>query len=155
MLGVIYVEAPRDRPENSYDTPSVFLAGGITGCEDWQAHVRRRMADDRVVLLNPRRADFDVTRGDSAAQQIAWEWRHLHDPRTTATLFWFAPDAVQPIALFELGGALAGRRRIVVGTHPSYPRRLDVVLQAGHFDPDLVVHDDLDDVITATREAVR
>ena len=153
------MEAPNARPEHSYGRPAVFLAGGITGCEDWQRDVCERMADDRVVLLNPRRADFDVSRGDSAAQQIAWEWRHLHDPRTTVTTFWFPPspasDTVQPIALFELGGALAEGRRIVVGAHPTYPRRADVVLQASHFDPGLIIHADLDDVIRATREAIR
>ena len=154
---MIYVEAPDARPEHSYDRPAVFLAGGITGCEDWQGYVCERMGDDRVVLLNPRRRGFDVARGDSAAQQIEWEWRHLHDPRTTTTMFWFPPsgDTVQPIALFELGGALAGRRRIVVGAHPGYPRRADVVLQVPLFDPDLVVHDDLDDLIAATRESLR
>jgi hypothetical protein len=148
---VIYLEAPDDRPGHGDDRPSVFLAGGITGCADWQAHVCAQMAQDRVLLLNPRRADFDIAQGDSAAQQIAWEWRHLHDPRTTVTLFWFACETVQPIALFELGDALASRRRIVVGTHPAYPRRADVVLQASHFDPDLIVHDDLDAVVDATR----
>ena len=154
---MIHVEAPNPRPEHSYDRPAVFLAGGITGCEDWQGHVRERMAADRVVLLNPRRAGFDVSRGDSAAQQVEWEWRYLHDPGTTVTMFWFpaASGTVQPIALFELGGALAEGRRIVVGAHPDYPRRADVVLQVPHFDPDLTVHDDLDDVIAAPRAAIR
>ena len=155
---MIYVEAPNVRPVHSYDHPAVFLAGGITGCHDWQASVRERMADDRVVLLNPRRADFVVSRGDSAAQQIEWEWRYLHDPGTSTTMFWFpaciASETVQPIALFELGCALGEQRRIVVGAHPGYPRRADIVLQAALFDATLIVFDHLDDVIDATREAI-
>lgn len=157
---MIYIEAPTERdavlPPGMDVGPVVFLAGGITGCEDWQTYVRQEMTDDPVVLLNPRRADFDVTRGDSAAQQVEWEWRHLHDPRTALTLFWF-PECdptvtVQPIALFELGGALTEKRRIVVGAHPDYPRRQDILLQSSHFAPDLVIQDDLDGLIGALRE---
>jgi hypothetical protein len=35
--------------------PAVFLAGGITGCPDWQAELVRMLADVPVALLNPRR----------------------------------------------------------------------------------------------------
>lgn len=38
--------------------PAVFLAGGITGCSDWQQEIVTRLHDLPVVLLNPRRAIF-------------------------------------------------------------------------------------------------
>jgi len=34
---------------------SVFLAGGITGCEDWQDEIVEMLKDTNFVLLNPRR----------------------------------------------------------------------------------------------------
>jgi hypothetical protein len=65
----------------------------------------------------------------SAAEgQIAWEYRHLR--RATAVLFWFPPETLCPIALFELGGrTLVPGQPLFVGTDPAYQRRLDVEVQ--------------------------
>jgi hypothetical protein len=94
-----YVEAPTE-----YDGPgpSLFLAGGISGTHDWQAEVVERLADLPLVLLNPRRRNFPMDGPSAAEGQIAWEFRHLR--RATAVLFWFPPETLCPIALFELGG---------------------------------------------------
>lgn len=150
-MGMRYVEAPEDYVPSEGDGPSIFLAGGITGCEDWQTTARGLLFRQDVVLFNPRRADFDVTRGDSAQQQIDWEFRHLH--RADLTMFWFpACDpkvTVQPIAMYELGAALGERRRIVVGADAQYPRRLDVVLQLRHVRPELVVGYSLEETLAA------
>lgn len=150
-MGMRYVEAPEDYVPSEGDGPSIFLAGGITGCEDWQTTARGLLFRQDVVLFNPRRADFDVTGGDSAQQQIDWEFRHLH--RADLTMFWFpACDpkvTVQPIAMYELGAALGERRRIVVGADAQYPRRLDVVLQLRHVRPELVVGYSLEETLAA------
>jgi hypothetical protein len=150
---VNYVEAPRDHRPVDGDGPSVFLAGGITGVVDWQAAVVEALRDEPVVLLNPRRAAFDVTDPSVADEQIAWEYRHLWLPELTLTMFWFpAGDAVQPIALYELGAAAATpSRRIVVGADPGYPRRHDVVVQLGLVRPGLVVHSTLADTVAEVR----
>ena len=52
-----YIEAPnkvKHRPTKS----SIFLAGGITGCPDWQKHVVTTLRDLPVRIYNPRRSDF-------------------------------------------------------------------------------------------------
>lgn len=40
--------------------PSVFLAGGITDCPDWQDEATRLFADMDVAVLNPRRENFPI-----------------------------------------------------------------------------------------------
>ena len=119
------VEAPAE-----YDGPgpSLFLAGGITGTFDWQADVVARLAGLPLTILNPRRRNFPIDDPSAAEAQIAWEFRHLR--RATAVLFWFPPETLCPIALFELGGrVMAPEQPLFVGTHPGYARRLDVEIQ--------------------------
>lgn len=130
-----YIEAP---DEYTGKGPAVFLAGGITGCPDWQSEARD-LIPCSVVVLNPRRADFPIHDPSAAAAQIDWEYRHLR--RADVVLFWF-PDSgpiVQPIALYELGAHAASGKRIAVGADPDYIRRADVVLQLGHVRPDVPV----------------
>jgi len=126
--------------------PALFLAGGITGCPDWQTqalHLLRRAGVDWVIL-NPRRPDYPVADPVAAAEQTAWEYRHLRAAQ--AILFWFPPSAsAQPIALYELGACAAGVKPLAVGAAPSYPRRLDIMLQLSHARPGLTVRDTLAD----------
>ena len=144
-----YVEAPED-----YDgsVPSVFLAGGITGCPDWQAVAAQVLTDHAVVVLNPRRANFPIDDPSSAAVQIGWEYRHLR--KANLILFWFpdSGDVVQPIALFELGAHLGGS--IAVGADPGYVRRSDVVYQLALARADLIVHGSLGDTVQAAIRAI-
>ena len=148
-----YIEAPAIyRPEPGDRT--LFLAGGITGVQNWQAEAARLLGDVPVVVFNPRQPDFDVTNPDAAANQIAWEVACLR--QSAVTLFWFPwcdpAVTVQPIALFELGMALGDarcwNRRLVVGTAPDYPRRFDVVEQCRHVRPQLTVHQRLSETVS-------
>lgn len=121
--------------EPSFHGPAplaVFLAGGITGCPDWQSEFSEMVKDDisdRWVLLNPRRAEFDVSDPSMSEAQIDWEHKWLE--RAAITVFWFPAESVCPITLFELGRCIGQRRRTIVATHPDYPRRFDVVYQYG------------------------
>jgi hypothetical protein len=146
-----YIEAPDTHDDT---LPAVFLAGGITGCPDWQAQARRMLDPLPVAILNPRRADFPIHDPSAAAGQVAWEFEHLR--RADVVLFYF-PDSgpvVQPIALYELGSHAAAGKPIVVGADPGYVRRADVVLQLGHIRPDVQVRDDLAAVCADVRTAL-
>src|ERR1700744_4033888 len=112
-----YVECPE---EFGGVGTSLFLAGGITDCPDWQAEMRARLEDSALVLLNPRRARFPIDDPSVAEAQIAWEHRHLR--RASAILFWFPAEALQPIALYELGAWSMTTKPLVVGVHPGYVR---------------------------------
>lgn len=148
-----YVEAPARYRPAAGDPPSVFLAGGITHCPSWQPRAARELAD--FVVLNPRRADFDVSDPSQTDVQIAWEYAHLLC--ADLTLFWFpACDAaltVQPITLYELGVAAATPgRRLVVGADPGYPRAADVRVQLGLARPGLRVHRTLPETLASARD---
>ncbi|WP_427917161.1 nucleoside 2-deoxyribosyltransferase domain-containing protein [Streptomyces sp. cg40] len=71
-----YIEAPAH-----YDgeAASLFLAGGITGCPDWQrrAVLQLDAIGSPAVVLNPRRAAFPVGQAQAAREQTVWEYEHL------------------------------------------------------------------------------
>lgn len=121
-----YVEAPE--AFEGHDR-SLFLAGGIMGCPNWQQHLIDDLRDSGLTLLNPRRAYFPMGDSSAAELQIAWEYRHLR--KATAICFWFPCETLCPIALYELGAWSMTDKHLFVGVHPHYQRRQDVVLQTG------------------------
>lgn len=153
-----YLEAPTWYEQTPDDPPAVFLAGGITGVPDWQRVAATALRDCACVVLNPRRArTVDPTDSAAAAAQITWEYHHLRQPRVL-TMFWFPASnpaiTVQPIALFELGGAIerqSADRQLLVGADPGYPRRIDLQHQLRLANPALTLHDDLNALLTAVR----
>lgn len=125
---------------------SIFLAGGISDCADWQLSVAERIAAEveDCIVYNPRRIDFNMDAYEETSRlQISWEYHALR--LSTVNLFWFPAETVCPITLLEYGSALERLRTgaLMCGTHPDYTRRFDVVeqtklMQMGH------VFDDLD-----------
>ena len=124
--------------ENSVGRIPVFLAGGITDCPHWQTLVIDRMRQsalsDRIVLLNPRRAVWD--KNVTSREQIAWEYRMLC--QSYIILFWFPCESVCPIALYELGAWSMTDKSMVIGTHPDYARRVDIIEQTKLARPELL-----------------
>ncbi|HJZ59646.1 MAG TPA: nucleoside 2-deoxyribosyltransferase domain-containing protein [Gemmataceae bacterium] len=142
-----YVEAPGE-----YDGPgpSLFLAGGITGAFEWQPVVTTALADLPLVILNPRRKNFPIDDSSAAGEQIAWEFRHIR--RATAVLFWFPPETLCPIALFELGSrVMVVDQPLFVGTHPDYARRQDVIIQLSLAQPEVRVAAEIPELVRQVR----
>lgn len=131
----------------------VFLAGGITGCPDWQPEVIKALEDQDILVMNPRREGFDASNKDMEKQQIDWEYRHIN--YATCMLFWFPEETLCPITLFELGKTVNTRRHIVIGTHPGYKRRTDLLEQLFHHDPGIPIRDNLEDVLADLKEYVK
>src|SRR5581483_5244362 len=123
---------------------SLFLAGGISGCPDWQAHMTALLASLDLVLLNPRRMNYPWNDPAAAEEQIAWEHRHLR--RATGVLFWFPSETLCPIALYELGAWSMTEIPLFVGAHPGYPRRIDVLIQTRLVRPEVTVVATLEDL---------
>ena len=121
-----YIEAP-----NGYELyslgESVYLAGGITNCPDWQLEMVRLLSGTNLTLLNPRRMLFPINDPNAAHEQIAWEYKALRD--ANSILFWFPHETLCPIVLYELGAWSMTDKPIFVGIHPKYERRLDVEIQ--------------------------
>jgi hypothetical protein len=106
----------------------VFLAGGITDCPDWQAIVVQELESSNLILINPRRDDFDTSNKEMVKEQIRWEFKHLELAHTIA--FWFPYETLCPITLYELGraGALS-YKNLIIGCHADYARKDDVIEQ--------------------------
>ena len=65
---------------NPWSMPSVFLAGSIDmgSAEDWQAQFERFLSDLDVLILNPRRDEWDASWEQSITnplfrEQVEWE----------------------------------------------------------------------------------
>ncbi len=129
-----YIEAP----ERYYTGEvSLFLAGGIQNCPDWQQEIRGYFKDIDIVIFNPRRKDFPIGDPNAAYEQIKWECEFLE--RANMILFWFSRGSLNPIVLFEYGKWLMNTRSynrplghykpIFVGIDPEYERKQDVEIQ--------------------------
>lgn len=149
---VFYVESPENL-EEAPDGQIVFLAGGITGCPDWQRAMVELLHDTNVTLLNPRRADFPIGDPDAAYEQIAWEYRHLR--KADGVLFWFPCETICPIVLYELGAWSTTNKPIFVGVHPRYQRRQDVEIQTKLVRPNVKLVYSLEGLAQQVREFVR
>jgi hypothetical protein len=164
-LKMIYIEALNElESECDYTWPRVFLAGGITGCPDWQALVVQKLKDVDIVVFNPRRKNFPINDPMAAKAQIKWEYEHFRKSTCIMFLFWFAAETVQPIVLFELGTwsmynkighGHPGRVEIVIGCDPKYPRLTDVIEQIPLLCPGMSVFDNLGDVVIKIKQHVK
>lgn len=145
-----YIEAPNSLGVDGEWDKSVFLAGGITNCPDWQQEMRTLLRDTDLVLLNPRRADFPIGDPGAATEQITWEYNHLRF--ADGVLFWFPCETLCPIVLYELGAWSMTEKPIFVGVHPSYARRQDVEIQTRLARPGVEVCYALDDLVRMVRD---
>ena len=144
---MIVITAPERCPMAQ---PTVFLAGGITNCPDWQQDVISLLKNQNVTLFNPRREHFDVTDPSASKIQIEWEFDFLR--AANAVLFWFAGGSLNPIALFEYGKELGrNTKNLFVGCDLSYSRRLDVIEQTRLARPNLIIHDS---ILTLSNEVI-
>jgi hypothetical protein len=156
-----YFEAPtEDISFPAYGAnKSLFIAGGITGCRDWQTEFANRFRHLDLDVFNPRRDDYPDD-PEAVYEQIAWEHRWLK--YADAISFWFAEETVQPITLLELGrwlgpcdaaielGPQGGLKlqqkykRLFIGIHPNYSRKQDVEIQVNLERQDWPIHNSLD-----------
>jgi len=143
-----YVECP----QTAETAPSVFLAGGISNCPNWQAVVVEQLKHTPLTLFNPRRKNFPIHDPTAAAVQIQWEYDHLR--QADAIAFWFPCETLCPIVLYELGAWSMTDKPLFVGVHPQYQRRQDIQLQTALVRPDVEIVDSLvalaDSAISAT-----
>jgi len=126
----------------SPDARSVFLAGSIDmgHAEDWQATVTRALSDRDVVILNPRRNEWDASWEQDIGfapfrEQVEWELEALE--RATVIAMYFAPTSKAPVTLLELGLFLRSKR-LVVCCPQGYWRRGNVEIVCRRYEVDMV-----------------
>jgi hypothetical protein len=110
--------------------PSVFLAGSIEMGQagPWQAEVEHAFAADPVVVLNPRRDEWDASWEQSlrdARFRGQVEWELDAQERATAVLAYFDPATKAPVTLLELG-LFARSGKVVVCCPAGYWRKGNV-----------------------------
>ncbi len=128
------------------DSLVVFLAGSIDEgrAERWQDEAISSLGDLDIVLLNPRRENWNADLEQSVeeprfVQQVEWELDGIE--RADVVLFHFSPNGPAPISLLELGKATALGKRVVVSCPDGYWRRGNVEIvtrrAGGIFEPSL------------------
>ena len=120
---------------------SIFLAGGITNCHEWQNEVIKEFEsickDRDITLFNPRQENFDIHKENAAADQIKWEFERL-EKMDIFSMYFCAGESDQPICMYELGRNIARMQmrfpndwehRIVISVEDGYKRKQDVLYQ--------------------------
>lgn len=152
----LIIEAPNEiyNVENAHNL-KLFLAGGITGCPDWQ----REMIDQLenfpfLTIYNPRRKDFVVGDSTMTEQQITWEFIQLQNSQMIS--FWFSSGSINPIVLYELGmwGNSRKNKKIFVGIDPDYERRQDVITQSVLADPNFDYYESIEEMTSAIKSFI-
>ena len=71
--------------------PDIFIAGPISGAEDWQKQAEKLLENiergEELIIANPRRPEGIPRVGDIAKEQITWEHRNLQLARVV--MFYF------------------------------------------------------------------
>lgn len=117
--------------------PKVFLAGSIDNgaASDWQAEVIQALGAMDVVLLNPRRADWNPAWQSSTdepefVRQVRWELHALE--QADVVLMYFAPGSQSPVTLLEFG--LHSREgKLLVAAPDGFWRKANVDITADHY----------------------
>lgn len=130
--------APYEFKGQELPANSVFLAGGISNCDNWQTQVIADLSGYDLTVFNPRRPQtLDHKDRDTASVQIAWERKYIRAVSTVA--FYFPAETLCPITLLELGAALERNQNLIVACNYNYERILDVEIQTKLARPNLKV----------------
>ncbi|PKL78552.1 MAG: hypothetical protein CVV27_03190 [Candidatus Melainabacteria bacterium HGW-Melainabacteria-1] len=136
-------QPPHEVPDHP-GLPSVFLAGSIDmgRAAAWQKQVEAVLANEDVVLLNPRRDDWDASWIQSMhhpefRRQVEWEIEGLE--RADYILMYFVPETTAPVSLLELG-LFARSGKMLVACPSAYWRRGNVELICERFGIPLFHH---------------
>ena len=116
--------------------PRVFLGGSIDmgGAPDWQAAMTSALADMDVVILNPRRPDWNPEWRPEADEpefrrQVEWELAALES--ADVIVMYFAPGTQSPISLLEMGLHARGGKLIVLAPDGFWRKgNVDITAQA-------------------------
>ena len=145
------VKAPNAVPYHERNTKSIFLAGSIDmgNAVDWQTRACEMLAPYDIVVLNPRRDDWDSgwvqdISNPQFKEQVAWELEHLE--ACDLIVMYFDPAGAAPISLLELGlFGIPENERIVVCCPEGYWRRGNVQIVCDRYNIQLL--DDIDELL--------
>ena len=124
---------------------TVFLAGGITNCWEWQDKIIELLMEkgdakksNELVIFNPRRKNFPINDPNASYEQICWEFEMLEKADIFSMYFCGDTPSDQPICMYELGRNIVRmqmkyptewQRRIIISVENQYRRKNDVLFQ--------------------------
>lgn len=147
--------APSSLPEKR-SCPKVYLGGSIDmgAAPDWQADVIAALGDEDVIVLNPRRPDWNPNWAPEASephfrQQVEWELAALEE--ADVIILYLAAGTKSPISLLELGlHATSGK--LLVHCAEGYWRKGNVDITADKYGVERV--DSVSELIAAVRRRI-
>jgi hypothetical protein len=149
-----YIECPNEyKKENDKLKLSVFLAGGISNCYNWQNNAIQYLKDEDITIINPRRKHFDKLIPNIEKEQIEWEHRHLK--LADIIMFWFPSETVCPITLYELGTWSSKDKPIFIGVDEKYERLLDLKIQTKLARPEVKIVHSLEDLCNQIKQYIQ
>lgn len=141
--------APEKWP-NIYEKTLIFLAGAIDNgkAKDWQTEVAEKIleTDDDVIILNPRRDDWDSSwkqtiEDKQFREQVEWELHGMEEADLIIVVF--TKNSKAPISLMELG-IHAKSGKVVVCCEEGFYRKGNVEIVCKKYD--IPLHTTLDDL---------
>jgi len=145
-----YIECPE---EYTGIEKSLFLAGGITGCGNWQLDLVKMLGNENVTIINPRRKFFPMDNPHIEEEQISWEYEHIQ--KASAISFWFPSETLCPITLYELGKCSQYKKPLFIGVDSEYARKSDVRIQTRLARPEVKIVYSLDDLAGQIKDWIR
>ncbi len=131
------ITAPEKLPETK-SNPTIFLAGSIEcgSAELWQDKIIESLKDSDVIILNPRRPDWDSSweqKKDNLKfqEQVEWELDGLE--MADHIVMYFAPGTKSPISLLELG-LYADSNKLIVCCPEGFWRKGNVDIVCERYD---------------------
>jgi len=162
---MIEYKAPKHGWYNPWDTRlKIFLAGSIEmgKAEMWQQRVTNELQNEDVIILNPRRDDFNPNAKQEKtdpyfSEQVNWEQDAIEG--ADIVFFYFAPGTMSPISLLELGECIGlpdscadDSRQFIVCCPQGYWRKgnIDIVCERNS----IPVHESLDQAVGALLDLI-
>lgn len=137
---MLIVKSPQALPSQTDKRLKVFLGGSIDMglAENWQADIEKELADRSIILLNPRRDDWNkewkpVSTDVNFRAQVEWELAALE--AADIIIMYLAPGSQSPISLLELG-LYAKTKKLMVVCPDGFWRKgnVDIVAERYHID---------------------
>lgn len=133
MTGPVVLTSPARLPLQ-HDRARIFLGGSIDmgAAPDWQKELIAKLHSENVLILNPRRPDWNPEWKPDADEpefhrQVQWELAALES--ADVIVLYLSPGSQSPISLMEMG-LYARSGKLVVLCPPGFWRKGNVDITA-------------------------